>query len=90
MVGANENQRWKRQSVDEVENWFMWSNTAHDKKSTNEFLAAPENSALNMKGRSFVLFSLWTYLANMLSSHDSMYHNQKDPLSNYETNVEFL
>ena len=56
MDDANENQKWKRQSVDEVENWFMWSNIAHDKKSTNEFLAAPDNSALKMKGKIFCIF----------------------------------
>ena len=56
MDGANENQKWKRQSVDEVENWFMWSNSAHDKKSTNEFLAAPDNSALKMKSKIFCIF----------------------------------
>ena len=45
---TNTKQKWTRKAVDEYENWFIWSNAA---ESSNKFLAAPDKSALVMKGK---------------------------------------
>ena len=47
---TNDNQKWTRNTVDEFENWFIWSNKAEDTKSKNKFLAAPDMAQMMMKG----------------------------------------
>ena len=52
----NDKQKWTRKTVDEVENWFIWSNKYMDEEGEmdveyiNKFLSAPDDSVLKMKG----------------------------------------
>ena len=56
---TNKYQKWTRKVVDEVEDWFIWSNKAKDEAGQaddnlrNKFLAAPDNTVLNMQGIRF-------------------------------------
>ena len=45
----NNDQMWTRRSVDELENWFIWSNS---EVTEEKFLSAPDNENLIMKGTS--------------------------------------
>ena len=49
-VDDNEKQMWTRNMVDELNNWFIWSNKDKDNKDTNIFLTATDKSELKMKG----------------------------------------
>ena len=43
----NKKQMWTRNTVDELENWFIWSNADVNE---NKFLAATSQETLQMKG----------------------------------------
>ena len=47
-VDNNEKQMWTRKIVDEVNDWFIWSNK--DKDEEDIFLTAIDESELKMKG----------------------------------------
>ena len=47
-VDDNEKQMWTRKIVDEVNDWFIWSNK--DKDEEDIFLTAIDESELKMKG----------------------------------------
>ena len=45
---ATDSQKWTQTTVDEIENYFIWSNKA---EIQNKFLAAPDSTNLIMKGK---------------------------------------
>ena len=47
-VNGNDKQMWTRKIVDEVNDWFIWSNK--DKDEEDIFLTAIDESELKMKG----------------------------------------
>ena len=43
---------WTRWLVDEMDNWFVWSNV--NDKTTKNFVAAPDETTLESKGNVYI------------------------------------
>ena len=58
---SNKKQMWTRNTVDELENWFIWSNA---EGTDDKFLAAPNENDLKMEGMilSYVIINPFYFL----------------------------